>query len=349
MKQLPISISLCYHCSGKQLQSGRGGVGVGSAPKEGDIVWGVHGSCCILWAELELLYLSCPSQGTTLGVNSPLLQQECLLLKATPWGPSLLFVPREGPGPWLLGGQRLGVWLSYRADCLGIPAALVSPSPGSCEYVLGCGERRQWRHGGACVQLLSENQVLDVTDAFWVRPRCPLLWGAGALDQRASLGEKLIRGQSWSMCTCVGITHLVFIYFFFSFLLVVGCQLTHVPRISFFYVISNSWVLFLSPRWSICEAKQCAHSHTAGEWSLDLSPAGVHAKAHPSQKYLAVCFLWEDTKVCLCILFTISLLSWSWSHSILQFDTWLPPLRGSSHPWSYHCVASGETDAHLWR
>ena len=86
-----------------------------------------------------------------------------------------MFVPREGPGPWVLGAQRLGVWLSYRADCLGIPAALVSPGPGSCEYVLGCGERRQWRHGGACVQLLSENQVLDVTAAFWVRPRCPLL------------------------------------------------------------------------------------------------------------------------------------------------------------------------------
>ena len=37
-----------------------------------------------------------------------------------------MFVPREGPGPWVLGAQRLGVWLSYRADCLGIPAALVS-------------------------------------------------------------------------------------------------------------------------------------------------------------------------------------------------------------------------------
>lgn len=71
------------------------------------------------------------------------------------------------------GRSGIGVWPSYRAGCLGIPAALVSPGPGSGEYVLGCGERRllafqwQWRNG-ACIQLLSENQVLDVIAAFWV-------------------------------------------------------------------------------------------------------------------------------------------------------------------------------------
>ena len=329
--------------------------GVGSALEEGDSAgpWSQlrPQGWLSLWAEPELLYLSCPSQSTALGVNSRLLQQERVLLKATPVRPQSPVCTQGGAQSLAAGRSGIGVWPSYRAGCLGIPAALVSPGPGSWEYVLGCGERRllafqwQWRNG-ACIQLLSENQVLDVIAAFWVWPRCPFLSGAGTLDQRARLVEKLIRGQSWSLCTCVGISHLVFIYFFFSFLLVVGCQLTNVPRISFFYGISNSWILFLSPRWSICEAKQCAHGHTVGEWSLDLSPAVFHARAHPSQKYLGVCVLGEILRsVCAyCLLF----------HFLLGPD----PIAFCSLTCDFHLfevipgvtivLTSGETDAHLW-
>lgn len=46
MKQLPISINLCYLCSGKQLQSGGCGVGVWSALEEG-------GSSAGPWSQLH--------------------------------------------------------------------------------------------------------------------------------------------------------------------------------------------------------------------------------------------------------------------------------------------------------
>lgn len=129
-----------------------------------------------VWSEPDLFHLGYSSSGRCSGQKRPLLQQERILLKATLVRPVPLVCTKAGAGPLAAGRSGMGSGPPGGAGCQEIPPALVSPGPGSCcECVLGCGEHRlpafqrlhlqQWRHG-ACTQLLSENQVLDVIATF---------------------------------------------------------------------------------------------------------------------------------------------------------------------------------------
>ena len=128
-----------------------------------------------VWSEPELFHFSRSFSGRCSGHKRPLLQLERVLLKATLVRPVPLVCTKAGAGPLAAGRSGMGSGPPGGAGCREIPPALVSPGPGSCECVLGCGEHRlpalqrlhlrQWRHG-ARTQLLSENQVLDVIATF---------------------------------------------------------------------------------------------------------------------------------------------------------------------------------------